>query len=95
MSGDALHVVRTDVLLWALEGLAAADLRDHEQIISYPRSLSPHQVRVLRAIAARPRAASGEIKRLAACWGLPCDSLKAYVSAHRRGRSPRYWRLVA
>lgn len=89
---NELHVIRTDVLLWALEGLAERQQRsEHTSGL-----LTDRQITVIRELAAKPRCGKGEALDAAARLEMSSDSLKQLVwRVRNQGYSPAYWGVAA
>lgn len=88
---NQLHVIRTDVLLWALEGLA-----ERQQCCEHTsRLLTGRQIKAIRELAAKPRCAKGETIEMAERAGMRHGSLQQLVYRARRGYSPAYWKDAA
>ena len=86
MSG-LLHVIRVDVLLYALGGFERPDpVYDYGIARVYPDWLG----RKILEIARKPRAARGEIADLSETSGRSRHSLSAVIYEARRGRIPKY-----
>lgn len=91
---DALHVVRTDVLLHALSGFGVAtDLKT--RYVGKHSCYTDHQIRELRKLAALQKSPYGAVKELASRLDLPWRSVLTAVYHLRRGTGPRVWREVA
>lgn len=90
-----LHVVGTDVLLWALGGLAEVAGDDSPLLQERAGTFTANQVRYLRDRLPRGRMDPGEIEELAARWGRNSHSLRVMMSRARRGKPPLYWSQVA
>lgn len=89
---NELHVIRTDVLLWALEGLA-----ERQQRCKHTSGLlTDMQINTIRDLAAKPGCARGEIKDAAQRIGMTLGSLKQLMwRVRRRGYAPAYWEYAA
>lgn len=107
IDGVLIDVVRTDVLLWVLGGFASSVGGSKPSINELVPSRSDGRaangplpaayVRGLKALAAKPRCAYGEIAALARRFNRSVDSARMLVYYRRRAasRSARYWDDVA
>ena len=90
--GMTLHLIRTDVLLYALEGFA--EVRDHPYRAA-GCSLTDWQIRGVACLAlSKPRLGRGEGVEAARRLLLGPVSLKTMLCDVRQGRMPRYWQHV-
>ena len=91
---DALHVVRTDVLLHALNGFKiTTDLKT--RYVGKYSCYTDHQIREFRKLAALPKSPHGLLKELASRLDLPWRSVVVAVHRLRCGTGPRVWGEVA
>jgi hypothetical protein len=86
MTNITLHVIRKDVLLLALGGFA--EQQESSDLRAIPEWVGRH----ILQIAAKPRAALGEVSELAERSGRSVKSLKVMISRARRGYVPEYRR---
>lgn len=89
---NEMHVIRTDVLLWALGGFAEPPAEAGRF-----RALPTGLAREVAEIARRRRAQDNEIVDLAERWNWSRNSLSALISYARTGhrRVPEYRNLPA
>ena len=84
-----LHVIRTDVLLHALGGLAEPAPPERTYLLAYPSWVSREVLR----LAATPKTRYGEVTLLAERSGLSAHSLRVQISRARCGwHVPEYRR---
>ena len=82
-----LHVVGTDVLLWALGGFA-----EPSEEMPYARFLPVGYVRELKRLALKPRCSNMEVKELAERYDRSYSGAVSAICFRRRNtRLSRWW----
>lgn len=84
MENGQLHVVRKDVLLWALGGFA------EEGDPLRATSFTPQQIGQMAEVASKRRASFHEVADLARKIGHSAGSVRTTITKMRRGPLPRY-----
>jgi hypothetical protein len=81
-----LHVVKTDVLLYALGGFAPEPME-------WPAKnfLPMKLIREIKRVAAKPKASYGEVRTLATRYQRDYKSMGTWIYLARRNRTPAYW----
>lgn len=90
MRDGIMHIISTEMLLWALGGFAEVPEVEHRPSVT----LSALQIKTIQRLAEKEHCAWGESKLAAERVNLDVETLKALVSMARRGHNPAYWRDV-
>lgn len=95
-----LHIVRTDILLWALGGFGDGKAAFRDEEVHWHRRFSDDQVRAIRELAARVPAPGhrrldyGIYQRIGTKTGIAAATLRVMVCRARKGDVPKYWKHI-
>lgn len=85
MSRNRLHVVRTDVLLWALGGF------EESQEAPFPGAIPYEARQAILAASRQPKVPYGYRKTLSERYGVPEGSIGVFLARCRNGTIAKYW----